>query len=45
VGGVMDIESAPGKGTTVFVRFPVQDAPAMQERSVAAERSERRADV
>ena len=45
VGGTMDIESAPGKGTTVFVRFPVEDAPAVRESSVAAERSERRADV
>ncbi len=45
VGGTMDIESAPGKGTTVFVRFPVDEAPAMQQSDVVADPPERRADV
>jgi signal transduction histidine kinase len=45
VGGTMDIESAPGKGTTVFVRFPIAGASVRQVRSVVAERPERRADV
>jgi len=44
VGGTMDIESAPGKGTTVFVRFPIHDTSATHADSVA-ERPERRADV
>jgi len=44
VGGTMDIESEPGKGTTVFVRFPIHDASATHADSVA-ERPERRADV
>jgi signal transduction histidine kinase len=45
VGGTMDIESAPGKGTTVFVRFPVDDTSATHLSSVVAQRLELRADV
>ena len=45
VGGVMDIESAPGKGTTVFVRFPIRGATMIEVSGVVAERPERRADV
>ncbi len=45
VGGTMDIESAPGKGTSVFVRFPVAGETTPRVRSVAADRSEQRADV
>jgi signal transduction histidine kinase len=45
VGGTMDIESAPGKGTTVFVRFPIAGALARHVGNVVAERPERRADV
>jgi signal transduction histidine kinase len=45
VGGTMDIESAPGQGTTVFVRFPIAGALIRHVGSVVAERSERRADV
>jgi signal transduction histidine kinase len=44
VGGMMDIESAPGKGTTVFVRFPIRGAVADASRVVAGDR-ERRADA
>jgi signal transduction histidine kinase len=45
VGGTMDIESTPGKGTTVFVRFPVDGASAMQASNVLTDRPELHADV
>ena len=44
VGGTMDIESTPGRGTTVFVRFPIDDASAAPVSGVRADRMEQRAD-
>jgi signal transduction histidine kinase len=44
VGGTMDIESAPGKGTTVFVRFPDDHAVSSRPSSSAGNALEARVD-
>jgi len=38
-GGTIDVESAPGEGTTFRVRFPVTTAPARREQAADAQTS------